>query len=209
MANYDGLANVSRETSDALGHYQNLILKWNPSINLIAKSTLADLQNRHIEDSAQLFQLFPKKTMRVADLGSGGGLPGIVLAILSREYDPDTLIYLVESDARKAAFLRTVSIELDLKVEVLNERIETLSPISADVVVARALAPLSKLMSHLQRHVKTDGISLIPKGRKYKEELVSASDKWNYRVSETQSVVDGESVILTISNLQEKEDSGE
>ncbi|MCL4170695.1 UNVERIFIED_CONTAM: hypothetical protein GTU68_049362, partial [Idotea baltica] len=134
--------NVSRETFAALQAYAALLEKWNPKINLVSKSSLQDLWNRHILDSAQLFSLVQHPHNTWADLGSGGGFPGLVIAIMALESGSPDQVILIESDTRKAAFLRTVIRELGLRASVINKRIEQVDPLDADVISARALADL-------------------------------------------------------------------
>ncbi len=121
-----------------------LVRKWNPTINLVAPSTLENAWDRHIADSACLVDLVPPP-QRWADLGSGAGFPGLVVAILLAERSPATRVTLVESDGRKAAFLHTAARTLDVSIDVRNARIEALAPLDAQVVSARALAPLDRL----------------------------------------------------------------
>lgn len=198
------LKNVSRETIENINAYEELIRKWNPSINLVAKSTLGNLRTRHIGDSLQLVTFLPTSTQCIADLGSGGGLPGVVIAIVNKEKNPSALTVLVESDARKAAFLRTVSIELSLNTKIVNERIEQADAIEAEVVLARALAPLEKLLDYVNRHMRVGGIAIIPKGRRYEEEVAMAQRTWSFNLKQHNSLVDSESRILELSNLKRR-----
>ena len=120
--------NVSRETMDRLESFAALAKKWNPSINLVARSTLADLWDRHIVDSAQVYRFAPQNAVHWVDIGSGGGFPGIVVAAMAKELSPNTKFTLIESDQRKSTFLRTAARELDLKLTVLADRIEHAPP---------------------------------------------------------------------------------
>ena len=147
---------VSRETYSRLKDYEKLLFKWNSKINLVSKSTLSDFWGRHILDSAQFFSLFGEKTGKWVDLGSGGGFPGLVVAILSDELGIPNRLSLVEADVRKSVFLKTVCRELGLKVDVYNNRIEELPKMSADVLSARALAPLKTLCFYAEKHLKKD-----------------------------------------------------
>ena len=122
---------VSRETLERLHAYEALLRKWNVAINLIAKSTLEAIWSRHFLDSAQVFGLSPESARLWADLGSGGGFPGMIAAILSADAGRTTGFTLVESDLRKAAFLSTVAREIGLDVRVLSDRAEALTPICA------------------------------------------------------------------------------
>lgn len=163
-------ASVSHETFSRLEEYSSLIKRWNRSINLISPATVSDIWERHICDSAQIFRLLPKNTQHLVDLGSGGGLPGIVLASILRDQS-NTVTTLVESDTRKASFLRTAIRKLDLRANVCVERIERVAPQSGDVVTARALAPLPRLLPWALRHAASESILIFPKGASWREEL--------------------------------------
>ncbi|MCA8930663.1 MAG: 16S rRNA (guanine(527)-N(7))-methyltransferase RsmG, partial [Alphaproteobacteria bacterium] len=155
---------VSRETLARLAAFAALLEKWNPAINLISAGTVAQIWTRHFLDSAQVFDLADAKSGLWADLGSGGGFPGLVAAILALEERPGLSFTLVESDRRKAAFLSTAARELGLPVRVMAERIEALPPLGADILTARALAPLPVLLGYAERHLQPGGRALFPKG---------------------------------------------
>ncbi len=193
--------NVSRETFDRLSEYVRLLHKWNPAINLVSKSTLNDAWSRHIADSAQIFDVAPKFD-RWVDIGSGGGFPGLVIGILAREHNPESVITLIESDHRKSSFLRNVSRETDIRVNIVTERIENADAAMADVLSARALAPLDMLLDFTTRHRKTDGIAVFPKGAKSQAEIDLAKTKWNFDCEVIQSKVDANSVILKIGEVK-------
>lgn len=187
---------VSRETSERLESFAALLRKWNAAINLVSKSTLDDLWSRHILDSAQLATFFPEGKAIWADLGSGGGLPGLVLAIMAHDLKPELSFQLVEADQRKATFLRHVVRELALNVTVSSERIENLPPIGADVLSARALAPLSALCGHAVRHLCPGGIAIFPKGSNSADEIADARKLWFFDVEAFPSLTSDEAAIL-------------
>lgn len=193
--------NVSRETLEKLQIYHELIKKWTQKINLIAKSTQQDIWSRHILDSAQIFLVIEGQPERVADFGSGGGMPAIVLAILSREAFPHRKFILIESDRRKAAFLREVRRELDLECEIINDRIENVPPLNADVITARAFASLTDLLAASLPHIKPTGQLIFPKGRQVEAEISIAKRDWRFFLSRHQSYISGESVILNLKDL--------
>ena len=193
---------VSRETLEKLRIYQRLLEKWNPRINLVAPSTLANAWERHFEDSAQLLFRLRALPSLWGDLGSGGGFPGMVLAILGREMAPDCGFVLVESDQRKTTFLQTVSRETETPVRILAERIEQAAPLGAGVVTARALAPLNRLLPLIQRHMSPEATILLPKGRNYQQELDEVRDNFAFSLEVLPSYVDADSVILKIENLR-------
>ena len=191
---------VSRETFDRLSTYVQLLRKWNPAINLVSKTTLDDAWARHIVDSSQVFFAAPQFD-KWADIGTGGGFPGLVVGILSYAQNPDSEITLIEADRRKSSFLRNVSRETDLNVKIVTERIEMAPEENVDVLSARALAPLDKLLEFTMRHRKPDGVSLFPKGIRFQEELDAAKKKWNFDYEVIQSRVDSNSVILKIGKV--------
>jgi len=194
---------VSRETLERLTTLQRLLTKWNPAINLVAKSTMAEAWDRHILDSAQLFRVAPANVTHWADLGSGGGFPGLVIAALSAEQDPARRVTLVEADQRKSTFLRQAARELALSnVTVLSDRIEKLPPLQADVLSARALAALPALCDFAVRHMAADGLALFPKGAQYRDELAAASRDWRFDVTTYPSETDPSAVVLAMKAIQ-------
>lgn len=193
---------VSRETSEKLDSYVALIQKWNKAINLISRSSEADIWQRHIADSAQLAQHLPSGPGLWLDLGSGAGLPGIVLAIIAAEVAPSLRFELVEVDQRKATFLRQVSRELGLNITVLTERIEALAPRSANVVSARALAPLSDLCSFAERHLDADGIAIFLKGAGAETEIEVAQKKWSFNLESFPSKTSADALVLKLKKIR-------
>ena len=196
MRNFD---NVSRETLVRLDVYVALLQKWNQRINLIGPANIDEIWTRHIVDVLQLRPIAGTPESW-ADLGSGGGLPGLVMAILYAD-EAGPQLTLVESDQRKAAFLRQVIQQLDLNASVETDRIETLKPLNAQIISARALAPLPKLLGYVARHLAPDGRALLPKGRRWKSELANTQDQWTFDHKVWQSQTDPDAVILEITNL--------
>lgn len=193
---------VSRETMERLKTYEALLRKWNPAINLVSRPSLDRLWDRHFVDSAQIFDLYPAERGMWADLGAGGGFPGLVVAILAAERKPDLSVVLIESDQRKAAFLSAVAREVGLAVRVLPQRIEATPALGAEVVSARALAPLVRLLDHAALHLGPGGLALLPKGATYRIELSQALEKWRFSYETTQSVTDPSAVILSIRDIE-------
>ena len=194
--------NVSRETFLRLKEYEKLLFKWNAKINLVSRSTLDNFWNRHVLDSAQFLSSVGEKAGKWVDLGSGGGLPGLVVAILSDEIEPVNKLFLVEADARKVVFLKTVCRELGLKVEVYNNRIEELPPISANIVSARALAPLKTLCLYAKNYLEKDGVAVFAKGENWKAELVEAQKKWIFSYEAVKSTLHEGSVVLVLRGIK-------
>lgn len=188
--------NVSRETLDI---YRDLLSKWSPKINLVSAQTLKDAGSRHFDDSLQVADLCPVGAETWADLGSGGGFPGAVVAMARK--DRDLAVTLVESDQRKAAFLRTVSRETGVPFKVITGRIEEIEPLDADVVSARALAPLEVLLGFMERHAKPDGIGVFMKGSTWQSEVDIARKKWRFTLKAHTSVTRPDAAILEIGGL--------
>ncbi len=192
---------VSRETFEALEAFVALVEKWTPAINLVSKTTVPDLWARHVIDSAQLFAFCPASATRWIDIGSGGGFPGLVIAILAKEALPSLQVTLVESDQRKATFLRQAAQSLGLSVTVLSSRIESVSPLEADVVSARALAPLGDLLQLAYGHMRHDGVALFLKGARHVVELDEARKSWRFDAIVHPSISDSAAAILEIRNI--------
>lgn len=192
---------VSRETLDRLALYESLLRKWNPAINLVAPSTLTTLVERHFRDSAQVFTLAGMDWRRWTDLGSGGGFPGLVVAILAAGAGHEGRVTLVESDQRKATFLRTVARETSVSAEVQASRIEALAPQACDVISARALAPLPALFRLAHPHLAQSGRALFHKGAGWKKELDDARAEWRFDAKSHTSETSPEAVVLEVREL--------
>ncbi|MBD3763966.1 MAG: 16S rRNA (guanine(527)-N(7))-methyltransferase RsmG [Rhodobacterales bacterium] len=197
----DPLSSVSRETLSRLQRLSEELARWTPAINLVARGTLADRWSRHILDSAQVWALRPPGARRWADFGSGGGFPGLVVAILAAEQDPGLQVTLVESDQRKAAFLRHVLRDTGVTAQVLSDRVEALDPLNADVVSARALAPLDRLCELTLPHLAPGGVALFPKGARHAEEVATARRSWRFQLDSVPSLTDPQGVVLKMKGL--------
>ena len=191
------LLGVSRETLDQLQAYLDLLARWQARINLVGPSTLADPWRRHILDSGQLWRWWPQGARTLADLGSGAGLPGLVLAVLGAP-----IVHLIESDQRKAAFLREAARACGVTVTVHAARSDAVPPLAADVVTARALAPLPELLELAQRHVHAGTTCLFLKGKGAASELTRARENWTMQVATAGSLSDPEGQVLLISEIR-------
>lgn len=187
---------VSRETLDRLKAYADLLLVWNKKINLIGPSTAPDLWTRHMLDSAQLFPLIPTGTRTLVDLGSGAGFPGLVLGIMGIPG-----ITLVESDQRKCAFMREAARIAGASVTVLAKRIEDIAPFPADVITARALAPVAELLAWSAPFLTKSSLFIFPKGQNVEVELTEAHKRWRITVDQRPSRTDPRGTILCISEV--------
>ncbi len=177
--------------------YAELLVKWQQKINLVGPESLPELWHRHVADSAQLLPLIPKSTRRLVDLGAGAGFPGLVLSILGV---PD--VHLVESDQRKAVFLREVIRVTECSAVVHVARIEQVEPLAADVVTARALAPLVRLIPLALPHLVGSGICVFPKGKAAEDELTEAGKEWIMAARRVGSITDPHASILVLSEVK-------
>ncbi|WP_342344586.1 16S rRNA (guanine(527)-N(7))-methyltransferase RsmG [Vannielia litorea] len=191
---------VSRETSERLETYAQLLEKWNKAINLVAPATIPNLWSRHILDSAQVFQHAPRGGTWV-DIGTGGGFPGLVCGILAAEQAPDVSFHLIESDQRKCTFLTTVLREVGLTAKVHAHRVEAVPPLGARVLSARALAPLAALLEYAHRHLERHGKALFLKGAQHNDEIAKALESWAFDVQKHPSETDPAGAVLTIGNI--------
>ncbi|MGY6633621.1 MAG: 16S rRNA (guanine(527)-N(7))-methyltransferase RsmG [Alkalilacustris sp.] len=197
----DVLQNVSRETRDRLATYASLLASWTQRINLIAPASTSEVWTRHVLDSAQLVVYMPPNALKWADLGSGGGLPGLVIAIIAAETAPQLRVTLVESDQRKAAFLKVAAHHCGVRVTVVADRAERIEPLGADVISARALAPLPKLLALSHRHLAPTGLAILPKGMQYETELTEAKAVWRFDTNLRPSQTDPSGTILLIKDI--------
>lgn len=199
--------NVSRETLARLETYAALLGKFQKAVNLVGPETLADPWHRHFLDSAQILPLLPPcppdRPLRLLDLGSGAGFPGLVLAIMAAGGGSPLNVRLVESDARKAAFLREAARQTRAPATVENKRLEDIAPGPVDVITARAFAPLPRLLEQAAPFLGPPApVLILHKGRHAQEELTRAGEGWKMRVVSIPSVTDPESVVLRIEDIQ-------
>lgn len=190
---------VSADTLARLETLVALLFKWQARINLVGRGTVADVWRRHVLDSAQLAPLVPAAARTVVDLGSGAGFPGLVLAILGVGG-----VHLVESDARKCAFLREAARLTGATVTLHGARAEALAPLAADVVTARALAPLPVLLDLAEKFIQPHTICVFPKGRNAEQELTESQKTWMMTVSRIESLTDPQGTILKLEDISRR-----
>ena len=203
MINPGGFADatgVSRETLARLEAYAALLVRWSGRINLVAASTLDALWRRHFLDSAQLLPFVPPDARNLIDLGSGAGFPGLVLAIMGVPG-----VELVEADARKCAFLREAARVATAPVVIHNARIDSLPPRVVDVVTARGVAPLARLLPWAERLIGRETVCLFPKGGQAGQEVVAARQSWNMDVESHDSCTDPRGVILCLRRVSRRD----
>lgn len=205
MENFISKYNVSRETFDVFSRYINILDEWRQRMNLVSPNSFNEIWTRHIADSYQLYKYLNADTKYVYDIGSGAGFPAIVLAIASQIDGRQTHFKLIESITKKTLYLNDVKEKLSLKnVEIINNRCENLKLKPADVITARAVAELNKLLSFAAPLSDMNTVLIFPKGKSFEQELIEAQKNWRFDVKIDSSEVSNDGVILKISNLRKK-----
>jgi 16S rRNA (guanine527-N7)-methyltransferase len=190
---------ASPETMERLKQFVELLRKWQKTINLVGKATLADVWRRHILDSAQLAPFISETAGKIADIGSGAGFPGLILAIITGRH-----VHLIESDGRKCAFLVAAARATDAPVTIINRRIESVTEIKFAVVTARAVAPLAELIALAEAVLAPAGCCFFLKGQRVSDELTKALKSWNMIVTRIPSVTDKDAVVLKLEKIARK-----
>lgn len=201
MAEFAKSLNVSRETIERLEIYHRLLCKWQRAINLVSPTTIPEAWSRHIVDSAQILPLIPSHIKIIADLGCGGGFPGLVLAILEPRFE----MHLIESDEKKCQFMRTVSRETNTPVTIHNKRIEQAhDDVRPDMVSARALASLERLFGYCEPWRRNNPALeyLFLKGARAEEEVAEACEKYRFSCDYYASETDMQAQILHIKDVR-------
>lgn len=190
---------VSRETMAQMDAFAGLLARWQAKINLVGPKTLKEVWSRHIWDAAQMRDHIPPETTSILDIGSGAGLPGLILSALTQ-----VQLHSVESDGRKVAFQRQAAMAMGLveKVVLHNNRIEALPGLGVDIITARAFAPLSKLfeLSHTHAHEKT--LWILPKGQNVALEIEEATKCWTFHVKQVHSETDDHAKLLLVHTVR-------
>lgn len=202
---FEKAAGVSRETSERFEAWRQLLVETSTHTNLVGRATLDDFWERHALDSFQLFDLLPEGTRSIADLGAGGGFPGLALALGFLDRGQDGRVVMVDSVAKKMAFVRKAIERTGAPAEARAIRVETLDPAeNFDVVTARAFAPLNKLLGYAAPLLKNGALGLFPKGQRYREELTEARKNWTFDVKVIPSRT-SDGVILSIEEVERVE----
>jgi len=189
--------NVSRETLAKLDRYAEMLVEWNQRFNLVASSTIPHLWERHFLDSWQLLGHIPIPAPIIADIGSGAGFPGLILAIMGAGD-----IHLIESTGKKANFLRAVASELGLTASIHQKRVEDIEGLQADIVTALAVAALPDLFPLATRLSKRGAQFLFLKGKNVGDEIEAARKNWSFTFDKHPSISDDSGVVLTIRDLK-------
>ena len=199
------LTSVSHETLGRIRRYLALLDAWRERINLIGPGEGRHLWRRHVLDSAQLLKEISPDVKSVADLGSGAGFPGLILACALAEREGAS-VALVEKSPRKSQFLEAASREIGLPARVVNLRIEEGAPEAPkeryDLITARALAPLPKLLGFAASWLKPSGKALLMKGRDTAAELAEARETWDFDITQRESLSSPEGRVLSVSSLR-------
>lgn len=193
---------------DSLADYriwEQLLRKWNARINLVAPNSLPDFWQRHALDSAQIVPFIPEQAQTIVDFGSGAGFPGLAIAIDAKSRQIGRTVHLIESAGKKASFLKSVSRETLLPTQVHSDRIETIPALRADIVTARAFAPLHRLLPMAWHHLTLGGSLVLLKGEHVGEEIIEARRNWAFDAHHTDSLSQTGGFVLEIRNLQPKE----
>ena len=181
--------------------YLDILLLWQQHVNLISNNTIKDIWVRHVLDSAQLFYLLPPSVNTLIDVGSGGGFPGIILGILNKvNKNPIQKIILIESDLKKSLFLKEVNRQLNLRIEVINDRVEKIENLKADILTCRAFSELNQILILCKKIVSRETICLFPKGKDVEKEIKNC--KIQCKIEKLSSLISNESCILKVREVQ-------
>ena len=202
---FSRLTQVSRETIESLIKYEKILIKHNKNLNLVGKSTIDYIWQRHFLDSAQVIDFIDKNDKTLVDMGSGAGFPGLVLAILAKEKNFSLKIKLVEKSPKKVKFLEHVIKEMHLDTQVLNQNIlKDKIKISEDVFVARAFKPLKIILELIHNNAENWKKFFIFLGKTGNNELLQASKVWDIEYKQRVSVTSNDSIVVEINKLKKK-----
>ena len=196
--------NVSRETFPELEEFRSLILEKNKEINLISAGSEPVSRERHIIDSAQIIDFINKNDNICTDIGSGSGLPGIVLAIIMKHKKSSMRFHLYEKSYHKSNFLEEVSRKLNLNTKIFRKNIFEEKNLSTDLIVARAFKPLPVILDLAKNNFNTFKNIILFLGKNGKEILKDALKKWEFEYTEKKSLTSEDSILIKISNLKKK-----
>lgn len=203
---------LTTKTRQRLETYAGLLIRWQRAVNLVAPNTLPDIWHRHFADSLQLARLISSQNGVLADLGSGAGFPGLVLAAHFHDRGGPRVI-LVESDQRKAAFLREAARSMEISVEILSTRIESDANLAVlrcvDFVTARALAPLPRLFSFVSPFLAPSAVGVFLKGRNAAREIEEALETWSFALETYPSMTEDEASILMVRAIRPRSGTGQ
>jgi 16S rRNA (guanine(527)-N(7))-methyltransferase GidB len=196
---------VSRETLKELETFRKLIIMRNNDINLISTTTIGASKDRHIVDSAQIIDFVDKNSSTCTDLGSGAGLPGIVLAIIMKHKNSDMQFNLYEKSYHKSKFLEEVSRKLNLNTKVFNQNIFEQENLHSEIIVARAFKPMIVILDLVNKSFKKFNNIILLLGKNGKSSIKECQNKWKFDYVERNSLTNKESLMIKISNLKKNE----
>ena len=196
--------NVTRETFPDLEEFRSLILEKNKEINLISSKTEDNSRERHIIDSAQIIDIIDENMNLCTDIGSGSGLPGIVLAIIMKHKKSNMKFHLYEKSYHKSSFLKLASEKLNLNVKIFQKNIFYEKNLTSDIIVARAFKPLPVILELIESNFKSFNEIILFLGKSGKELLDEALTKWQFEYKERKSLTSSDSIIIKIENLKKK-----
>ena len=194
---------VSRETHHGLVRLWDEVQKWNTRINVTSRTEKGAFE-RHVVDSVQIAALLPATSVRILDIGSGGGMPALPIALVRSVRGVRDRCDLIESNGRKCAFLRVMAGRFDLPISVIHARAEHVAPRGADIVTARAVASLVALMPHLDRHLGRSGVALLHKGADFAYEIEEARREWCFHYDVLPSVTSEVGVVLRVAAVSRR-----
>ena len=202
---FNRFTRVSRETISSLKEYEDMLINANKTLNLIGKSTINDIWDRHFLDSAQLIDFIDKNDKELVDLGTGAGFPGLVVAILAKDRKIPLKIRLLEKSLKKTKFLTSVIKKLDLSVEVDDQNIfDNKFKLNQDLISARAFKPLKVILELIHNKAKNFKKVIIFLGKTGQSDLLQASKNWNIKYKQRMSITSKDSFIIEINKLEKK-----
>jgi len=193
--------NFSRETSYKLQKYEKILIEYNKKINLISKSTEKDIYNRHFIDCAQVID-FLNNNQNLLDLGTGAGFPGIVLKIVSNDFSKNLNIFLIEKSKKKTAFLNFLKKQLDIDINIINQRYEDFKIIKKHSIITRAFKNIKETIDFTYKNLNNIENLLMLKGKNHINEINEAKKKYMFHMKKYQSLTSKESYILKISQIK-------
>ncbi len=196
--------NVSRETFLKLDEFKEMILCENKKINLISQHTEEIARDRHIIDCAQIIDLIDENHLSCTDLGSGSGLPGLVIAIIKKKQKSDMKFFLYEKSSKKSNFLKKVINKFELNAEVINQNIFDQKNLSSDLIVARAFKPLPIILELVTTNFDKFKDIILFLGKSGKNSIQQCSKKWNLEFIEKRSLTEKDSILIKINKVSKK-----
>jgi 16S rRNA (guanine527-N7)-methyltransferase len=202
---FSRITQVSRETISSLKKYEDILIKANEKLNLVGKTTINQIWERHFLDSSQVVDFIDKNDKTLVDIGSGAGFPGLVLALLSKDRKIPLKVKLIEKSKKKTKFLKDVIDKLHIDVEVINENIyERSKKLSEGIFVARAFKPLEIILQLIHNNTENWKKIFIFLGKTGKNELLRASKVWDIEYKQRMSITSNDSIVIEINRLKNK-----